>query len=175
MNYLYSDRGRAVRFICDLWARAGTPASKDPARKSRAAAPVAMAVAAGMLVAGCGGREPHPVASIRSADGTLDCAAVSREYAANERQIVSTVKERGEAEGKNIILGATGVLLFWPALFFMDPKSPEKVEIDALRNRNLVLEDIARRKGCGPLESQLKEVYRRMDHPVVAQSTRAGG
>jgi len=37
-------------------------------------------------------------------------------------------------------LGAAGVF-FFPAWFFLDPKSPEKVEIDALRNRNKVLEE----------------------------------
>lgn len=103
----------------------------------------------------------------------MDCAAVSREFAANERQILATLKERTQAQGKNIILGATGALIFFPALFFMDPKSPEKVEIDALRNRNRVLEDIARTKRCGQPKSQLTEVYKRLDNPGSAKATKA--
>jgi hypothetical protein len=45
----------------------------------------------------------------------------------------------------------------------MDPKSPEKVEIDALRNRNKVLTSIAKSKGCPPPKSQLTELYKHLD------------
>jgi hypothetical protein len=55
-------------------------------------------------------------------------------------------------------------VIFFPALFFMDPKSPEKVEIDALRNRNRVLEDIARTKRCPTPNTKIAEVYRRLDN-----------
>jgi hypothetical protein len=48
----------------------------------------------------------------------------------------------------------------FPAIFFVDPKSPERVEMEALRNRNLVLTDIARTKGCSQPKSQLDEYYR---------------
>ena len=146
----------------------------DGVTRKRPAA-VAVLLVLSTTLSGCGGREAHPVAVTNATDGGLDCASVSREHAANERQILATMKERAQAEGKNIILGATGVLLFWPALFFMDPKSPEKVEIDALRNRNRVLEDIARTKKCGPLKSHLTDVYKRLDHPVRTESPRAGG
>ncbi|MGE6785891.1 hypothetical protein ACQKGL_25545 [Ensifer adhaerens] len=125
----------------------------------------AAVVGLGIVLAGCGGREAKPVLATNPTDSAFDCAGISREFAANERQILATLKERSQAQGKNIILGATGVILFFPALFFMDPKSPEKVEIDALRNRNKVLEDIARTKKCGPLKSQLTEVYKKLDSP----------
>ena len=94
----------------------------------------ALILALSISLAGCAGREARPVASTNPTDSAFDCAGIAREFEANERQITSTVKERTDAQGKNIVLGATGVLLFLPALFFMDPKSPEKVEIDALRN-----------------------------------------
>ncbi|GGA77598.1 hypothetical protein GCM10011491_00950 [Brucella endophytica] len=126
---------------------------------------VAALVGLSLAMAGCGGREAKPIAITNATDSSLDCAAVSREFAANERQILATLKERTQAQGKNIVLGVTGAVIFFPALFFMDPKSPEKVEIDALRNRNKVLEDIARTKKCGPLKSQLTEVYKKLDNP----------
>lgn len=118
---------------------------------------------AGLLLAGCGGREAHPIASTNPSDSVFDCAGIEREYSANERQILATVKERADAEGKNVILGVTGAIVFFPALFFMDPKSPEKVEITALRNRNKVLEEIARTKKCAPPKSQLVELYKKLD------------
>lgn len=116
-----------------------------------------------MGLAGCGGREARPVPVTNVGDTGLDCAAVQREFDANERQIIATVSEKDSANAKNAILGVTGVVLFWPALFFMDPKSPEKVEIDALRNRNGVLEDIARTKRCPKPQTKIAELYRRLD------------
>jgi len=129
--------------------------------------PAAAALLAGaVLLSSCGGREAHPIASTNPSDSVFDCAGINREFAANERQILATVKERSQAQGKNVVLGATGALLFWPALFFMDPKSPEKVEIEALRNRNQVLTDIARSKKCPAPQSKLTEVYKRLDGKV---------
>ncbi|WP_265975095.1 hypothetical protein [Brucella intermedia] len=125
-----------------------------------------------IALAGCGGREAKPVAITNPTDSAFDCAGISREFAANERQIMATLKERSQAQGKNIVLGAAGVF-FLPALFFMDPKSPEKVEIDALRNRNKVLEDIARTKKCPAPKSQLSEVYKKLDNPSSGQSAKA--
>ncbi|MES5045758.1 hypothetical protein ABVB72_10815 [Rhizobium nepotum] len=124
---------------------------------------VSALVAAAIAVSGCGGRAAHPVASTNPADSAFDCAGIKREFEANERQVLATVKERSDAQGKNVVLGTTGVLLFWPALFFMDPKSPEKLEIDALRNRNQVLGEIAKSKKCPVPQSKLADVYKKLD------------
>jgi hypothetical protein len=135
----------------------------------------AVLLSCSIMLSGCGGREAHPIASTSVGDTGLECSGINREFAANERQILSTVKERSQAQGKNVILGATGVLLFWPALFFMDPKSPEKIEIDALRNRNQVLTDLARSRGCAAPKSQLGELYKKLDGGVkTAPATRGG-
>lgn len=132
----------------------------------------AAVVALSTILTACGGREAKPIAITNPTDSAFDCAGISREFSANERQIVATLKERTRAQGKNIILGASGVF-FFPALFFMDPKSPEKVEIDALRNRNKVLEEIARSKRCATPKSQLTEIYKKLDNPGTAQSSKA--
>ncbi len=137
--------------------------------------PVIALVSCAILLAGCGGREVHPIASTGAGDRGLECAGISREFSANERQILATVKERSQAQGKNVILGATGVLLFFPALFFMDPKSPEKIEIDALRNRNQVLTDLARSRKCPVPKSQLGDLYKKLDDGVkTTPATRSG-
>lgn len=129
-------------------------------------------VATAIALVGCGGRDAKPIAITNPTDSAFDCAGISREHAANERQILATLKERSQAQGKNIILGATGAILFFPALFFMDPKSPEKVEIDALRNRNRVLEDIARTKTCSVPVSQLTDVYSKLDQRGGRRTTK---
>lgn len=125
--------------------------------------PIAALLCCAVVLSSCGGREAHPVAATNVADSGMDCGGISREFEANERQILSTVKERSQAQGKNVILGATGVLLFWPALFFMDPKSPEKIEIDALRNRNQVLSEFGRSRKCPMPKSKLGDLYKKLD------------
>ncbi len=77
---------------------------------------VAAVVGISIALAGCGGREAKPIAITNPTDSAFDCAGISREFAANERQITVTLKERSQAQGKNIVLGAAGVL-FLPALF----------------------------------------------------------
>lgn len=131
----------------------------------------AVVVGLSVILVGCGGREAKPIAITNPTDSAFDCAGLSREFAANERQIMTTLKERTQAQGKNIALGAAGVF-FFPAWFFLDPKSPEKVEIDALRNRNKVLEDIARSKKCPAPKSQLTEAYKKLDNPGRSQPTK---
>lgn len=126
-------------------------------------------IALSLITSGCGGRDPHPVSLTNPSDSLMDCAGIAREFHANERQIQSVVHERANAQGKNIALGAAGIF-FIPAWFFMDPKSPERVEIDALRNRNGVLQDIARTKKCQPMQSQLSEAYKQLDSQKAASS-----
>ncbi len=132
---------------------------------------VSIVVGLNVLLSGCGGREAKPIAVTNPTDSAFDCAGISREFAANERQIISTLKERTQAQGKNIVLGAAG-MFFFPAWFFMDPKSPEKVEIDALRNRNKVLEDIARTRKCPAPKSRLTEVYKKLANPGSGRSVK---
>lgn len=130
-------------------------------------------VATAIVVSGCGGRAAHPISATNPADSAFDCAGMRREFEANERQVLATVKERSDAQGKNVVLGTAGVLLFWPALFFMDPKSPEKLEIDALRNRNQVLGEIAKSKKCPAPQSKLADVYKKLDtKPSQADTSR---
>jgi hypothetical protein len=67
---------------------------------------------------------------------------------------------------------ASHAVIFFPALVFMDPKSPERVEIEALRNGNLVLTDIARTKGCSQPKLQPDGYYRKLK--ISAASHRQG-
>lgn len=100
-----------------------------------------------MMATGCGGREAHPVAVTNLNDSGLDCAAIEREIMANNQNIRTTLKEKSNGQLKNAALGVGG-LIIWPAWFFMDPKSPEKVEITAYQNRNNVLKNLANQKKC---------------------------
>jgi len=124
---------------------------------------VITALSISAVVGACAGREARPISVTHHMDGQLDCASITREFEANERQILVTLKEKDDGVAKNVVLGVTGVVLFFPALFFMDPKSPERVEIEALRSRNRVLEDLSHTKKNCVMESKLDLVYKRLD------------
>ncbi|WP_297322088.1 hypothetical protein [uncultured Bartonella sp.] len=55
-----------------------------------------------MMSSGCAGRDPHPVALTNPNDNVMDCAGITREFHANERQIQSVIHERTAAQGKNV-------------------------------------------------------------------------
>jgi len=46
-----------------------------------------------VAIAGCGGREARPVSITNPGDSGFDCPGIWREYTANERQILLTLKE----------------------------------------------------------------------------------
>lgn len=123
----------------------------------------AIAILFAATVGACAGRDAKPVSITNIHDNQLDCASITREFEANERQILLTLKEKDDAVAKNVVLGITGVVIFFPALFFMDPKSPERVEIEALRSRNRVLEELAKTKKSCALTTTLELVYQRLD------------
>jgi len=112
--------------------------------KITAAAAMAVNVFA---LAGCGGREAHPIATTNLGDASMDCASINREIAANNENIRATLHEKHTGQAKNAALGVGGII-FFPAWFFMDPKSPEKKEINAYQTRNKVLADLGRQKKC---------------------------
>lgn len=119
-----------------------------------------------MVLANCAGREPKAIALTNPTDSTLDCPAIQREFEANERQILSLVEERTGNQVKNAMFTTVGVVVFLPALFFIDLKPYEKTEIQAFRNRNQVLEDLGRTKKCKMPESRLTEFYKQFDGAI---------
>ncbi|MBS7698203.1 MULTISPECIES: hypothetical protein [unclassified Chelatococcus] len=100
-----------------------------------------------LLLGGCGGREAHPIAATSLTDATSSCPLLLAEYQANATQISTKISERATNNGKNAAIAA-GALIFLPALFFMDLKSYEKAEIEALEARNRVLTGLIQAKRC---------------------------
>jgi hypothetical protein len=120
-------------------------------------------LAASLALSSCAGREPRPVAATHPQDSVMDCAGIQREFEANERQLATTLDERTNSNLKNILFGAVGVTVFLPALFFLDLKTPEKIEINALRNRNGVLAELAKSKKCPVPQTKIQPIYDWMD------------
>lgn len=107
------------------------------------------ALAAAAFLAGCGGRDAHPVATVQPTDSMLSCELMYAEIAANNERARSLAREKSDAEGENVALGVAGAVLFWPALFFMDLSNAEQVEMDALRARNQYLGTRMVAEDCG--------------------------
>lgn len=98
-------------------------------------------------LAGCGGRAANPVAVHQPVDDGLSCNSLL--CAMDEAQSnISRLIPEAKKTGKNVAIGTAGVLLFWPALFFMDFSHAEKVEIEAYRARYNHLVRLYQDKNC---------------------------
>jgi hypothetical protein len=106
---------------------------------------VAMAAAAVLVLPGCGGRPARPVAAVQSSDGKMNCELLHVEYASNETRANALVDEKKFAQENNaakvVFLGLTGILT-------MDLKDSERIEMNALKDRNDHLAHLMSDKGC---------------------------
>ena len=99
-----------------------------------------------VFFAGCAGREANLVQVRQLGDEQKTCDALLAEmyYVENE---ISRLLPKSDKTGKNIALGATGIIFIIP-LFFMDLKQGEKKEIEAYRQRYNHLLMITQLKDC---------------------------
>lgn len=97
---------------------------------------------------GCMGTAPKPVAQVQYGDDRKTCQMLQAEVADCEAQAKKLEEKHGQKVGANIFIGILGGILFWPALFFLDTKSDENAEIDALMKRRQSLAAIAQDKEC---------------------------
>lgn len=97
-----------------------------------------------LLLTACAGRDAKPVAVMTAYDRDLSCEQIQAEIQNNETKARQLAEERNSSRNANIAVGAVGVLLFWPALFALDLSDAERVEIDALHQRNMHLASLSR-------------------------------
>ena len=103
-----------------------------------------------LMLASCAGRNPNHITVIKPGDETLSCSYIRGEMAEIDRRIQVLLPE-SQKTGKNVALGAAGVILF-PAWFFMDFSDVEKIEIDQLKQRYEHLMRIYNDKQCSKKE-----------------------
>jgi len=96
------------------------------------------------MLGACAGRSAQPVAMMQPYDDGLSCEQVQAEIQSNEAKARQLTDENNSAHNANIAVGAVGVLLFWPALFALDLSDAERVEIQALHDRNMHLASLQR-------------------------------
>ncbi|MGO4387395.1 hypothetical protein AB4Y85_07645 [Microvirga sp. 2YAF29] len=95
-----------------------------------------------LSLGGCVSQGTHELSATETG---LDCAALSQELAANERQIVAAAGERSANETKNAV-GQAAMTLLLPELSFIDLSASEKAKVDALLSRNRALKELAQSK-----------------------------
>ncbi len=107
---------------------------------------ISLTLACAVFFAGCAGREANLVQVRKIGDEQKSCDELRTElyYIENE---ISRLLPKSDKTGRNIALGATGILFIVP-LFFMDLKQGEKKEIEAYRQRYNHLLMITQQKGC---------------------------
>ena len=101
-----------------------------------------------LAVAGCAGREAHPVAIMQDYDKELTCNQIRAEIKSNEQKAQQLAGEGESARTANVVVGTVGVLLFWPALFALNLSDAERQEMTALSERNTHLTTMADMHGC---------------------------
>lgn len=109
---------------------------------------IALCLSLATIGTGCMGTAPKPVAQFQYGDDKKTCEMLQAEVSDCESQMAALEKKRKGKVGGNIFIGALGAVLFWPALFFLDTKSDEQAEINALQKRRQSLGNIAIDNGC---------------------------
>jgi uncharacterized protein YcfL len=100
---------------------------------------------AALLLAGCAGRAPQPVAVVQAQDRYMDCAAIIAEVEANNAKVKELAGEQGTKAAQNVIAGVAGLVI--PVLWFgMDWQGTASKEITALQSRQQYLATLAEQR-----------------------------
>lgn len=103
---------------------------------------LAVLLLAGLMLYGCGGREARPVAKTTSFDEKLSCGHIAAQLEVNETRLEALGLEARRVSDAN----ALRVIFISP--FYLDLSGAERKEIDALQERNIVLQELAEEKDC---------------------------
>jgi hypothetical protein len=106
---------------------------------------VISALALGLALTACAGRDPHPVAVVQPQDAQSDCAMIRAEIEANNVQAEKLAQENGAKIAQNVAAGVVGVVI-WPVWFAMDAKGAAGTEMDALKARQQYLATLAQQR-----------------------------
>lgn len=123
--------------------------------------PVCLLLSVSILLAGCAGRTANLVQVRQLGDEQKTCDQLRTEMYFVENE-VSRLLPKSDKTGKNIALGATGIIFIIP-LFFMDIKQGEKKEIEAYRQRYNHLLMITQQKDCKLPAAVTKEMDEKED------------
>lgn len=109
---------------------------------------VCIAVAAGLALSACAGRDPDPIATVQPEDAYSDCTMIRAEIEANNEKTKELANEEGWKVAQNVATGVVG-LVIWPVWFGMDWKGAAQKDAAALQARQQYLTTLATER-CAP-------------------------
>jgi len=100
-----------------------------------------------VLLTGCAGREANPIVLYMPGDEKRSCTALHAEIAQLQAEMQRMLPKTDKGLS-NALWATAGVLTLGLGFFFMDFKDAEKIEFNALRQRNNRLLIYAAEKEC---------------------------
>ena len=100
-----------------------------------------------LILLGCAGRDPQPVASVQPHDAYSDCTMIRAEIEANNAKAIQLANEKGWKTAQNVAAGVVGIVI-WPVWFGLDSKDAAGNEATALQARQQFLTTLATQR-CG--------------------------
>ncbi len=92
------------------------------------------ALAIGLAMAACAGRDPEPIATVQPWDQTASCTQIRAEIEANNLKVKELADEQGWKAAQNVVTGVGGILI--PVLWFgMDWKGSASKDVAALQRQ----------------------------------------
>ncbi len=103
----------------------------------------------GIVLVGCAGRDPQPIATVQAQDQYSDCTMIRAEIEANNAKVTQLANEQGWKVAQNVGAGVVG-LVIWPVWFGMDFKDAAGKDAAALEARQKYLTVLAEQRCAGP-------------------------
>jgi len=100
------------------------------------------AMAVGLALGSCAGRDPESIAIVQPQDQYSTCAMISAEIQANNVRVKELADEQGLKVAQNVAAGVVGIVV-WPIWFAMDAKGAATKDVAALQARQQYLAGLA--------------------------------
>jgi hypothetical protein len=108
-----------------------------------------MALAAGLTLSACAGRDPQPIATVQPQDQFADCTMIRAEIEANNAKVKELADEQGWKAAQNVVTGVGGIFTFGLTWFGMDFKGAAAKDAAELDARQKYLTELATQR-CAP-------------------------
>jgi hypothetical protein len=109
---------------------------------------VLLAIAVGVALSACAGRDPAPIATVQVQDAYSDCTMIRAEIECNNQKAKQLADESGMKTAQNVAAGVVGIVV-WPVWFAMDTKGAAGTDAAALQSRQQYLTTLATQR-CQP-------------------------
>lgn len=113
----------------------------------------------GLIIAGCSGRETHPIPVVQPGDEERSCTGIQKELDFIESEIRRLVPQAKRKTLDNIIYGVLGVFCLGGSWYEIDLSKKEQVEIEAYRQRYNRLLDLSSEQNCGIERNKIPDFH----------------